>query len=196
MQGFFTFLHLQKIKLRTPKDLKSVLDDLSSEILERRDDFEKFNNYDESLSVYVMRKIMEKKANEIDYIEEEIPAPRALQIVASTILWLDELFRGAGWETTLLENSPNKHKTNLKWLLLMEDINVGATSIWADQVSPSKGEKKKIKELFYWLKDHTDQHFVHFAFNLSRLGMLKDAKDAPQLRTIGSKLDYLWLLEF
>ena len=201
--GLFAFL--QTLNVRTPKALNAALEELDP----FKDNIFSYDGYtqadDNNFSLYIVKEVIKKpkqaeriRRAKAEYRRTKLTPERcgkALSIIASTVMWLEEFFPAIEWEKTLLSDIPSiKTKENLGWLLMMEDNRVGVSSIWADGEPPSKSELEKIQGLLTWLLDHEDEAYVQFAFGLSCCGMLKAASSAPRLRSIGSHLTWLTLL--
>ncbi|MCJ1324664.1 hypothetical protein MMC10_001326 [Thelotrema lepadinum] len=222
VRGLFALLQIPGLELSTPKGLAKELDQtpsmaglLSSDDgdLQRTETLPGEPTYTSSLSLFVMKDLYDRcdlasKAKRrvmlaaTSVLGSECSA--RLKIIASTIMWLDELFRGEDWEDCLFreetkrmsdeeeeERIVKERKNALAWLLRLRDDDMSVVNIWLDGRTPTQPAMPKINVLWCWLDEHRNES-VQFVFNLSRLGMLKDpTKEAAQLQSIGSYLEYV-----
>ena len=211
VRGLFSLLQLPELKLSSPKKLAEELNKpftitrelLSSERSHPRNEGKL--TYTTSLSLLIMKELHDRymsaaKAEQKfkSYAVHDAESRACLAIIASTIMWLDELFRGDDWEDSLFsdqeESASQGVKDNLAWILRLKDKDMSVVSIWVDGTLPTPPAMLRIKMLWNWLDTHWNES-VRFVFNLSRRGMLKDpTKEIAQLQSIGSYLDYICFL--
>ena len=118
-------------------------------------------------------------------------ASQAVAIIASTMLWLNELFPALDWSEIL---ATCKIKDDLRWILRMDQGNESVESIWMYRICPIEKTLHSIGRLWAWLESSWHAEIV-FIFDLACLGMLKDpAKGLLELPRLGSYLAFLHVL--
>ncbi|KAI4143273.1 MAG: hypothetical protein LQ340_007060 [Diploschistes diacapsis] len=194
---------LQTFDLQTPRKFSEALENLGPLDITS----EAFSQGTTSVPLHIIMELVKdgERNNKIEQAKESQikcfqrqQCSEALQIIASTIMWIDELFRCriilAGWETTLFSDPiAQGTKDNLAWLLRMEDASVCVTSSFTKNYTPKPADWKKIEGLWGWLSNHANNN-VQFAFGLSCYGMRKLQSDIHHLQSIGSYLIYSGLL--
>ena len=206
VRSLFALLQVPALELSTPKALARELDQVSemTELLSSHGSDNAIEGelaYTSSFSLFVMKDLYDRfklakeaKQQPRPAISQSIEARARLEIIASTAMWIDELFRGREWEGCLFDGEgsiPEQVMNGLAWLLRLKDADMSVVSIWLDRRTPTQPAMSRINALWDWFDNHGNKS-VQFAFNLSRFGMLKDpTKEAAGLQTIGAYLEYV-----
>ena len=193
VRALYTLLMAPALNLATPKQLEKVLECLfpsggTDSLGDQKEPYKK------SLSLCVMKKLHDEN-RPASALSSPLPKNngyQAISIIASTALWLGELFRGADWDYRLIHDGVSNSgevKSNLRWLFFQADRYRNVIGIWLDGDDPENEATARIQALWTWLLEHGNPE-VKFVFNLSCLGMLKDPrKSTEKLRNLGFYLN-------
>ena len=202
--GFYTCL--LTIQMKTPGELNHVLKALkplpesvfSDGRRTKSDDHDNFSIYavkalgKQRIIAEMVGQARQERSDSLE--QDQAHIAEAIEILASTFMWLHEFFPRTDWRNHLFSNQISiEDKENLTWFLSMKDPGVAITAIWEDGDDPDKDEISRIQGLWSWLRNHMNQD-VQLIFGLSCLGMRKGTSDIPQLRRIGEDLNYYGLL--
>lgn len=171
--------HIIRAKLNTPQGLDAIIDKISFEDApgsDFRKIVEDFRGYKVTISVYVMNYILTKFPELPDQEPIQDVVRSKLEIMLSTMIWLDKLFPTSfAFKDNLVERGEEKEKRLLKWMYNHTDVRM----VFAN-MEFNLNQKKRVQlyaeeawQFFTRSSSKPDADpVVQFAFKLSRTGVL------------------------
>lgn len=160
-----------KLNLNTPEGLESIIDKISFEDAEFRKLKEGFGEYEMTISVYIMNHVLTRFGGISDKEPPQDNFRWKLEVMLSTIIWLDKLFpTNFAFEDNLVKRGNEREKQLVKWIHEQTEVR---ELILNPEDADSKERKVKqfIEEAWQFFDRCTTDPVVQFAFKLSETGV-------------------------
>ncbi|OCK98620.1 uncharacterized protein K441DRAFT_653869 [Cenococcum geophilum 1.58] len=166
----------------TPKELEKILLQLAF-----GDEVRQSEAADGRVSIYIMEQMFREIPDTI-IAHEDVELQG--KIMASTMIWLDELYSpSTKWGTNFLnKNHPKNAKQREGFIWLMNETEGGQFLVYG--VEPSPEEKENLAELWRWFEGHPEA-IVQFVLRVSKLDQRDLKKDSEILEKIAPLLGQL-----
>jgi len=165
----------------TPRDLEAILSKLSF------GDEARSETADGRVSIYIMEQMFKDHPVTVN---ADGNAELQSKVIASAMIWLDELFSpSTKWGTKLFNKDyPRnpKQKEGLKWLMNETE----GEHFLVHNVEPLAREKENLEDLWQWFQGH-EEPIVEFVVKVSKVEQLRRdlKKESETLEKIAALLD-------
>lgn len=163
------------LEMNTQKDLKLTLKGLyfskksNGLYLETK---LRYKGFEVTPLIYIMDQILASKHSSITDRERMMQPRDHLRVLASTMIWLDELFGPfSTWSEKLLGHmGPKQDEEYLLWLGSTEVV-----TILIEEGDLDDEDRMRVQVLWEWFNTHPEG-IVQFALRISKLGLLRNFK--------------------